>query len=257
MDASPLQPHESATYRTLRWGTALLGLALPWVLWIGGLLGGRPLQDSMSAYYYTVMRDEFVGILVAIGALLVVYRGYTQLENVALDLAGVFLPGVALVPMREGGSGLSLHGTFAVLFFLCVAYVCLFRAGDTLGLVANDAVRRRFRVVYRLTGGLMVASPLIAVLLSFLLEPRSPWRAVVFFAEAAGVYVFAAYWIAKSIEIRITDSERLAMVGKLWARRHGLADVFRPIEVRPNLAPPPAGAPLPGMGPGELLPIVL
>jgi len=246
MAATPLQPHESATYRTLRWGTALLGLALPWVLWIGGLLAGQPLQDSMSAYYYTAMRDEFVGVLVAVGVLLVVYRGYTLPENLVLDLAGVFLAGVAFVPMGQGGGGgLSLHGTLAVLFFLCIAYVCLFRAGDTLGLVTDEEVRRRFRVAYRVTGALMVASPLIAVALSLLLEPRSPFRAIVFFAEAVGVYVFAAYWIVKSREIRITDSERRAMAGELSTRRHGLADAFRPIEVRPSPARLPAAAPTP------------
>jgi len=246
MGATPLQPHESATYRTLRRGTAVLGLALPWVLWIGGRLAGQPLQGSMSAYYYTAMRDEFVGVLIAVGVLLVVYRGYTRLENVALDLAGVFLAGVALVPMGQGGGGgLSLHGTLAVLFFLCIAYVCLFRAGDTLGLVAQEEVRRRFRIAYRVTGALMIASPLVAVALSLLLEPGSPFGAVVFFAEAMGVYVFAAYWIVKSREIRLTDPERRAMTGELSTRRHGLADAFRPIEVKPSPARQPTAVPPP------------
>jgi tetrahydromethanopterin S-methyltransferase subunit D len=242
MDATPLEPSESATYFTLRWGTALLGLALPLVLWIGGLLGGQPLQGSISAYYYTGMRDEFVGVLAAVGALLVVYRGYTRLEDVALDLAGAFLVGVALVPMGQG-SGLSLHGAFAVLFFLCIAYVCLFRAGDTLELVSDPALRRRYRAIYRAVGALLVASPLAAIGLSFLLLPSAPWKSVVFLAEAAGVWVFAAYWIAKSAEVRGTGSEVLAMAGRLSTRRYGLADAFRPIAVLPTPTPPQAAAP--------------
>jgi hypothetical protein len=267
MAATSIGEHESATYFTLRWGIALLGVVLPWLLWLGGLLGGRPLQDSMSAYYHTGMRDELVGVLIAVGVLLVVYRGYTQLENLALDLGGAFLAGVALVPMSQGGGFFSLHGTFAVLFFLCIAYVCLFRAGDTLVLVTDPARRRRLRLAYRITGTLMLASPAVAVALSFLLVPGAPWRSIVFLVEGAGVYAFAAYWVVKGLELRRTGAERLAMAGELSTRRYGLADAFRTIEVVPTPAPqaaaPAASAPRePGPArkapaPGDLVPVRL
>jgi hypothetical protein len=229
-----------ATYRALRWATAILGLALPWVLWLGGrILAGEPLEESMSAYYYTGMRDELVGILFAVGSFLVVYRGYTWLENWALNLAGFFVAGVALFPTGSrdaGASGSPLHVLFAVSFFASIAYVCIFRASDTLALIHEETVARRFRKVYQLLGGLMILSPLLALLLA-LPEPGSRARSFIFFVEAVGVYVFAAYWIVKSLEIARTDSERLAVKGKLATRRHGLRDAFSRIPVERREVP--------------------
>jgi len=236
MDQVPLSMNMKATYRTLRWGTAILGLALPWVLWIGGhALGGLALQGSMSAYYHTVMRDEFVGFLFAVSGMLVVYRGYTWLENWALNVGGLFLAGVALFPMELSCDGpcpaISLHGSFAVLFFLSIAYVCIFRAADTLGLMKDKTKERRYRRVYRSLGGTMIASPLIAVILAYILQPHSQVPSVIFFVEAAGVYVFAVYWIVKGRELKATDAETLAAKGKLSLPPHGARDLFRPILV--------------------------
>ena len=53
----------------------------------------------MSAYYHAgqgVMRNEFVGILFAVGALLFAYQGYSRFEDCALNLAGVLALGIAL-----------------------------------------------------------------------------------------------------------------------------------------------------------------
>ena len=235
MDSNPMPLDVTATYRALRWGTAILGLALPPLLWIGArVLAGDPLQDSMSAYYYTVMRDELVGVLFAVGSLLVLYKGYTWLEDWALNLAGVFLAGVALFPTGSsaaGAAGSPIHGSFAVLFFVSIAYVCVFRASDTLVLIPEQAVANRFRRIYQLLGMLMIFSPLLAVLLDYLLQPGSRARSSIFFIEAAGVYVFAAYWIVKSIEVARTGSETLAARGKLSTRRHGVGDAFKRIPV--------------------------
>lgn len=239
MDPRELRAHIRSTYFALRTGMAALALALPWLLWIGGrLFAGLPLQASMSAYYHGgggAMRDELVGILVAISLFLVLYRGFTRFEDWALNLAGLLLAGVALVPMPwdcgDSCGGFSLHGAMAVLFFLTLAYVCIFRASDTLGLIPDRDQARRFRSAYRWLGAGMVASPLVAVILTFLLQPRLQARSTVFFVEAAGVYVFAIYWIVKSREIALTDSEGLALDGKLATRSYRAADLFKPISV--------------------------
>src|SRR4029453_2314070 len=79
----------SATYKMLRLGVAVIAFAFPLLLWVGGhLFAGLPLAGSMSAYYYSVMRDTFVGILFAVGVILFVYQGYTRFEDWALNLAG-------------------------------------------------------------------------------------------------------------------------------------------------------------------------
>ena len=112
-----LQKHIVKTYNRLRVGIGLLAVALPLVLVIGGFVGyGLPLQDSISAYYHAfvpmsqpptlfalagngVMRNWFVGMLWGIGVFLLLYKGFGRRENTALNIAGVLLIVVAMVPM--------------------------------------------------------------------------------------------------------------------------------------------------------------
>lgn len=55
-------------------------------------------EGSISAYYGGPVRDVFVGVLIAIAACLVAYRGRFALEDFALNAAGFFAVYVALVP---------------------------------------------------------------------------------------------------------------------------------------------------------------
>lgn len=219
-DAGQLQKHMSGTYFALRVGMGVLAAALPLLLWLGGRLGdAEPLRCSMSAYYHSpTMRDTFVGALVAIGVFLYLYKGFSRQENWALNLAGVLAIGIAMVPTGprcgEGGGPFTLHGTFAVLFFLSIAYVCVFRAPDTLSLIRDTQQAKRFRNAYRGLGALMVLSPAAAAALTFLLQ-REARNSVVFFVEALAVFTFATYWLVKSREMSATDAERLALERKL------------------------------------------
>ena len=51
----------------LRKAIGVLGVALPFLLWFGGLAARVALQPSISRYYHTQMHDTFVGVLCAIG----------------------------------------------------------------------------------------------------------------------------------------------------------------------------------------------
>ncbi len=79
----------------------------------------------MSVYYYSRMGDVFVGALISIGLFLYLYKGFSTRENWALNVGGALAVSVALLPTSpiSGGhtSTSTLHGTFAVLFFLCIA----------------------------------------------------------------------------------------------------------------------------------------
>ncbi|HEX5716137.1 MAG TPA: DUF998 domain-containing protein [Thermoanaerobaculia bacterium] len=237
-----LDDHIAATYTTLRVGIIVLASALPFILAIGS---GTKICPSISAYYYGDLRDVLVGVLVAVGAFLYLYKGFTKLENYALNLAGIFLVGVALVPTDStcqiSDTGPSLHGTFAVLFFLAIAYVCIFRASDTLSLISDAAKADRYRKTYKLLGLGMIVIPLAVVVLTVVLPSRSGSgaRPTVFLVETAGVLVFASYWLLKSREIALSNAERLALQGKLAASPQQAADTFKPAAVT-------AAAPLPG-----------
>lgn len=236
MQPKDLTEHVTRTYRSLRFALALIAFALPPLLWIGGHLeAGLPLQDSMSAYYHRgpatdgmgranegVMRDSFVGLLFSVSFLLFIYQGYTRREDWALNIAALFALGVAVFPMpwdgfealsfMVGSITLSLHYICAMGLFACIAYVCIRRAADTVGLLHNEEKERKYRITYKLLGWAMVASPLMAFVVSGVLRRGG---SLTFFLEAAGIYVFAIYWAVKSRELRESDAEKKAVHGKL------------------------------------------
>jgi hypothetical protein len=58
------------SYLCLRQVVGWIGTLLPIVLLVGGALSSQARPDSMSGYYYTDMRNVFVGALCALGAFL-------------------------------------------------------------------------------------------------------------------------------------------------------------------------------------------
>jgi len=58
------------------------------------------LLGSISAYYYTPARGLFTGGLIGIGVCLIAIRGENDLQDGVLNVAGLFGPMVALVPMH-------------------------------------------------------------------------------------------------------------------------------------------------------------
>lgn len=208
----------STSYVIMRNGIGVLGLALPIVLIAGG--GIDQVQGSLSAYYHHspghpaqygngTMRDAFVGILCAIGAFLFFYRGHSLQEDIALNIAGVAAVVIALCPMDwpidlSRGSSVTeqVHMIFATTFFVTIAYVCVFRAGDTL-CIMEDAVRRRvFRRVYVTLGIIMLATPALISILRLLARPPADSDHTTLLIEVSGVWVFASFWLIKGAEVR-------------------------------------------------------
>lgn len=230
--ADELQEHMVGTYDGLRRGLAAIGAALPiLVLLVGGVLHGEWCKGSISAYYHTgsslgifTTRDLFVGSLLAVGTCLYLYRGFSTRENVALNLAGVFAAFVALLPTAAPGRATDtvtiLHRTAAVLFFICIAYVSIFRSRDTLYLL-SERRRSHYSRRYLWTGLAMVLSPLAALVVQFVIDrgsnsaPDSEYGVFVFWLEALAVWAFAWYWAVKTREMRESRAERRALEAEL------------------------------------------
>lgn len=228
MRKDELQNHVFTTYFNLRLGIACIAILFPIALWISGkLIYDLPLQNSISAYYHggRLTRDIFVGFLVTVGAFLYLYKGYSNWENIALNVAGACAIGVAFFPMEwvnEQGevvfdavtlfNRFSLHGTCAILLFLCIAYVCIWRASDTLELLKDIKMERRYKRIYTTLGIGMILFPLGAALLSMVFGIAEKW---VFFIETAGILIFAIYWWTKSREISFTNADQMALRGDL------------------------------------------
>ena len=121
------------SYLGLRKAIGLIGMALPFVLAFGKVAFESPgLQSSVSAYYYTVMRDVFVGSMCAMAVFFMSYRGYERQDALAGKLASVFALGVALFPAAPLGSEIAhekvvgaVHLLCATCFFLTLSYFSL------------------------------------------------------------------------------------------------------------------------------------
>lgn len=222
-----------------------IAFAFPLILWTGGFIVDETgLKESLSAYYYTGMRDLFVGLLVAIGACLYLYKGFSTSENVALNLAGIFVVGVALFPTEvdcgNNCTPITTHRVVAFLFFLCIAYVAIVKGPETLCLNEDEATRRKYRRTYRTLGTLMIISPAVALISSLVLEGPTGKKLVVVFAEWLAVWIFAAYWLFKSLEMRSTSAEKRALDKELRTKPSSAAQqsgsikkVFSTDEVQP------------------------
>ena len=203
------------SYVLLRRGIGIIGVALPFVLIIGKIILESPgISASISAYYYSVMRDVFVGSLWVIGIFLICYR-YALLDDIVSTLAGICAIGVSLFPtppdmgatQQQTTIGLA-HGLFASCFFLVLALmsIILFQKTDQ----AEPARRKQQRnTVYLICGIVILACLVLAALLLFVpylhdaswLQPLHP----IFFLEAFAILAFGCAWFVKGETFILKD----------------------------------------------------
>ncbi len=85
------------SYLSLRFCIGVLGVTLPFALRIGVAIY-PPVPYSVSAYYYSAMRNILVASLCVLGIFLLTYRGYDDLDSRITNVAGFATIGVALFP---------------------------------------------------------------------------------------------------------------------------------------------------------------
>jgi hypothetical protein len=194
------------SYLGLRRAVGIIGTSLPFVLVVGKwLLDGWGIQSSISAYYYTSMRDVFVGSLCATGVFLLSYRGYERADDIAGNLACAFAVGLALFPTAPptGGSAAQtlvghIHLIFASAYFLTLAYFSLVLFRKTHPNRRMTGRKKQRNVVYTVCGYTILACiGLIAVEFAFL--KHSPLQAIdpAFWLESAAVLAFGISWLTK------------------------------------------------------------
>ncbi|MBK9015027.1 MAG: DUF998 domain-containing protein [Saprospiraceae bacterium] len=175
------------SYLALRQSIGYVGIGMPCILAIGSVILGNcnEIQESISAYYHTVMRDVFVAILSAIAFFLYSYKGYDARDNVLSKLAALFAVGIALFPCRAdlrtncyidlahvNVLAGRLHLFFAVLFFLVLTYISLFQFTQTTDSKMMTNRKKDRNKIYRVCGYVMLGC-LIAIALYWLwLEKR-------------------------------------------------------------------------------------
>jgi hypothetical protein len=193
------------SYLGLRKAVGIIGFALPFVLAFGKILFQGPgVEDSISAYYHTDLRNVFVGSLCAIGVFLMSCRGYDRRDEIAGYLACVFAIGVALFPTTPMNATApeilfgGLHLFFATLLFLTFAYFSLLQFTKTV----RDAIPTRRKLqrnaVYRSCGyTILVCIVLIAVVKLSSAGALVRQLAPVFWLESVAIVAFGVSWLTK------------------------------------------------------------
>jgi len=90
------------SYLNLRLCIGVLGIALPFILRIGSAIF-PPDPYSVSAYYYSAMRNILVASLCVLGIFLLTYQGYDKLDSRITNVCGAATIGVALFPTSNPG----------------------------------------------------------------------------------------------------------------------------------------------------------
>jgi hypothetical protein len=206
------------SYLMLRRAIGVLGMALPFVLIVGHwLLGSSGIESSISAYYYTDMRDVFVGTLCVIGVFLWSYRGYPKSrDNITANVAAIGAIGTALVPTNNPLetpahaelpaftrlsielTGYNLHPVFAAVCLLALAFFCL-----CLFTRSNNPTpeKQQRNIIYRTCGVvILLCLALIAIYLlaeDAIAESVRNALDVVFWLETIALVSFGFAWFVK------------------------------------------------------------
>jgi len=226
------------SYLTLRQAVGWIAILLPIVLSTGNLISSTvsPPQ-SLSGYYYTDMRNIFVGAFCALGVLLVAYAGYDYVDRWITNIAGLGAIGLAFCPTKPAVcvTGVvacpvpsvrnlsasqqvvgDIHLVFAFLAIIMMGLMALrfAKEGPTppgqdlggqlrYGLGFGPPVPGQPRasavdtVIYRVSGTTIFSCVLLAILANLLPASVNASWRLLFIFEAVAVIAFGVSWFVK------------------------------------------------------------
>lgn len=209
---NPLDNEFIVSYLTLRKAVGVIGLLMPIIVKAGAYYFEQiPSNTSISAYYYTSMRDVFVGALAAIGVFLFFYRGPDTQDNVLTNIAGACAVAIGLLPTvpeyhpliqakfpnlwsaecYQNHGPLGFHIYVVAAFFLIISYLTIFRFTKPGPTPVTDRKRSRNKV-YIVCGIVMVLC-IAAVVIIKLID----WTRSIFLPETIAIAAFAVAWLTK------------------------------------------------------------
>jgi hypothetical protein len=186
------------SYRNMRAIIGYVGLTLPVVLLLAGVVDGH-IESSLSAYYYTKVGNVFTGALCVIGIFLLAYRLTSwAIDNIATTLAGISALGVAFFHAAPKNATLSqlrladVHLTCATVLFILLGAISLF-------IFPRDILPdQRWRAKwYMAFGALIWLSIILMPTLNSLAGPFYDNNHVFFILETVCVMAFAVSFILK------------------------------------------------------------
>lgn len=228
------------SYKHLRRYIGYIALGLPVAVWLGlAIIGGHNLcpLDSISEYYYTLMRDVFVGALFMVGLFLIAYKGYNDWEDKVFNFCAFLSFAIALCGMNpvcyDSSCPACYNGGFPVIFNCLplikhvpvIGYIHLGTAATLfviLGYVSKNLFTRTYRdddanadgptaektrrnKLYRVCGWVIWVS--LAVYLVYAIIEiavfgwgKCEWMAkapVLFTVEVVSLWAFGLSWLVK------------------------------------------------------------
>jgi hypothetical protein len=234
---SPQRRYVAISDHALQQTVGWIALAMPlFVRAVAFLYDGIWTTNSISAYYYTSLRDVFVGSLVVGGAVLAFFPSPHAMDRWLARIAGTAAVGIALFPMtiedgvidwvaattreertayvqalEHGPHGpLHWHYFFVVVFFVIVFYLVTFRFKANTP--DNPTPRKcRRNNVYAVCGYLMAAAFLWMAGIWLVNRNDQNAMASIFYPETLAVMAFAAAWLVKG-QLVLKDRQRSAPV---------------------------------------------
>jgi len=216
------EPTYVGSYIFTRFAIGLLGVLLPPVLVFvePALFDGLPApRGSLSAYYYSGLREVFVGGLWAIGVFLVVYKFLDfSWESLLSSLAGAAAVLVSVFPTERPGDGVTptpfqvklgedvvtaIHYGAAVAFIALLVPIALFFARDE-----GRRAHRSWQGFHTVAAVFIVFG---AVLAAFAGITGGPDKGVLF-GEWIAIWAFGASWLVKGAEWETLFGRRAASV---------------------------------------------
>lgn len=206
----------SVSYLTLRRLIGFVSLLHPAILFFGGLwLFKMGLQPSMSDYYYTGMRDVFVGIDFATGVFFLCYRGYSREDRVAAVIAGVSAIVVALFPTPPQVGATStemlyglIHAIGAFSFLAALAYFSLVLFVRHEKNVTPTKQKLRRNIFYRVSGFNILAMMVLILCYVFFPSVKNiiPNQQALFWMEVSAFVSFGFAWLIKGETLMVDEA---------------------------------------------------
>jgi len=158
---------------------------------------GTSPPGSLSGYYYTGMRNFFIGSLCALGVLLLAHRGHGRLDALITDGAGTSIIIVALCPTRPptGSPHLTvqqnvvgdLHDLFAIIAPLALGVMALRFA---------RAQRQPEVVVHRTCAAVIFSCVLLAIISGYIFRLVNVNPQPLLMCEVLTMLASGASWLA-------------------------------------------------------------
>ena len=189
----------------------LLGIALPFIVVLGSSIHGRlVIMGSLSGYYYTNVRDFFVGLLCGVSLFLISYKGYETIDNIITNTSGVLALGIVAFPASTFSGKIVrvgiflipddisqyLHLGFSILFLLLLAFNSIFLFTKHSGHPSRE--KRMRNVVYTVCGIIMLSSVVCMVIyIAFLTHTFLSKAYPVLILESIALISFGVSWLVK------------------------------------------------------------